>query len=394
MVYLKKYLKEKSKTMILEKAFEYIDSNEGRYLNFLKEICSFEAQAKDKNTINDMMTFVEEFSRQEGFCVTRIPMDYCGDYLMIEINENAEKACTLHAHMDTVHEKGIFGQPAVKESDGKLYGPGVIDCKGGAAMAMFVLKSLKEAGYKKHIRLLLNTDEEVTSFGRPEGSEIIAKSAEGFKCSLNCEAGREGQLVVRRAGVTQLKIHIKGRGGHSGVVYFESSSAIVEAAHKIIEIESHSKKDKVTFNCGIISGGTVVNAVPDSCTIGVDIRVRNMEDMQKSIDLVNSVAQKSFVPGTSATVKIDISRPPMIDNEDTMALFDKFSRLNKELGFGELSPSETGGGSDASYTQMAGVPTICTLGPCGKFLHSKDEYMDIKSFKERAKLVAAFISEI
>jgi len=376
------------------KAFGYIDSNEKRYIEFLKEICSFEAQAKDIDTINSMMDFVENFAKGEGLFVTRIPMDYCGDFLMIELNQESEKSCTMHAHMDTVHEKGLFGSPAVKEADGKLYGPGVLDCKGGAALAILVLKTLKEINYQKHVRLLLNTDEEVTSFGRPEGADIIKKSVIGFKASLNCEAGREGQLIVRRSGVTQLKIDITGKGGHSGVMYFEGASAIVEAAHKIIEIESHSQKDKVTFNCGIISGGTVINAVPDKCTVGVDIRVKNMEDMQGSIEFVKSIAEKSFVSGTTSALKIDVSRPPMIDNEDTMDLFYKFQKLNKEFGFGNLEPAETGGGSDASYTQMAGVPTICTLGPCGKFLHSKDEYMDIKSFSERAKLVTAFIAKV
>ena len=82
-----------------------------------------------------MMDFVENFAKGEGLFVTRIPMDYCGDFLMIELNQESEKSCTMHAHMDTVHEKGLFGLPAVKEADGKLYGPGVLDCKGGAALA-------------------------------------------------------------------------------------------------------------------------------------------------------------------------------------------------------------------------------------------------------------------
>ena len=42
---------------------------------------------------------------------------------------------TLSGHMDTVHPRGLFGFPPVRIANGRIYGPGVIDCKGGITAA-------------------------------------------------------------------------------------------------------------------------------------------------------------------------------------------------------------------------------------------------------------------
>ena len=51
-------------------------------------------------------------------------MEKCGDFLTVEINPGAEKGCLFQAHMDTVHEKGVFGEPAVQIHDDRITGPG------------------------------------------------------------------------------------------------------------------------------------------------------------------------------------------------------------------------------------------------------------------------------
>lgn len=49
----------------------------------------------------------------------------------------------------------------------------------------------------------------------------------------------------------------------------------------------------------------------------------------------------------------------------------------------------SGGGSDASYTTMRGIPTLDSLGVASKNIHSKDEYTLISSLIESAKGLAA-----
>ncbi len=377
--------------MNTDKAFEIIEVSNNKYIDFLKKICMYEARAKDKQIIDNMMTYVEEFAHLEGMNVRRIPFEKCGDCLLIEINEGATKAFTLHAHMDTVHDAGIFGEEPVKIEGDKMTAPGSIDCKGGAAVALLAMKALKEAGYKKNIRLLLNTDEEITnSLGGENEQQLIKDTIKGFKASLNCETGRENGIVVSRSGILRMEVDITGIGGHSGSAYFQGASAILEASHKIIELEGKSKKDGSTFNCSLIKGGTVANNIPDKCKFTVDIRVNTVKDMEDAERYVYEIAERVHISGTSAKANIVSKRPPMEKNAKSMKLFEIIKKVYDYLGYGEIEPLHTRGGSDSAYTQLAGIPSVCSMGPWGDFGHTNKEYVNLHTVAERAKVIACF----
>lgn len=378
------------------KTFEIIEHNADRYIDFLKDICTYEARAKDKEEINQMMSFVEDFAVSQGFEVTRIPFEKCGDFLIVDINKGAPKSIAMMAHMDTVHDKGIFGNPPVTVEEGRMKGPGTIDCKGGATVALLALKGLKDAGYPNHVRVLLTTDEEISNvLGGEKEQQIFKEDLHGFSAVLNCETGRANQLVTERFGILRMELKVKGVGGHSGAAYFMGANAILEASHKIIELEANSKKGGSTYNCSLIKGGTVANNIPDNCTFTVDIRVKTIEDMKKAEAFVHETAQRCHVKGTSTTVIIVSSRPPMEKNADTLKLFDKLNELSISLGFGEMEAISSAGGADSAYTQLAGIPTICALGPVGNYPHTTGEYVNICTVEERAKLISAFaISEV
>ena len=378
----------------IKKAFDVIDLEQGRYIDFLQEICSFEARAYDKPEIDRMMDCVEAFTKDEGLCVQRIPFEKCGDFLIIEINPGNEKGYTLHAHMDTVHEKGAFGNPPVRIHDGKMTAPGAYDCKGGAVTAMLVLKALKEAGCTRHMRLILNTDEEISNIlGGERELKLFTDYVKGFKAALNCESGRKTGLVTGRKGILRMEIEITGISGHSGVDYFKSANAVREAAYKIIALEENSRKGGTTYNCSVISGGTVSNIIPDKCRFTVDIRVRDLKAMEEAENFVEKVTATSYVPGCHAKLFKISSRPPMEQNSDSMALFEKFRDVSLRYGMGDLESVFSGGGSDSAYTQLAGVPSICALGPYGGNVHRTDEYVVIDAIARRARLLAAFILE-
>lgn len=165
-----------------------IENNFEKYLHFLCSICAFEARAKDKETIDRMMDFIAEFAHSEGFQATRAPMEACGDFLCIDMNAGGEKGCVFMAHTDTVHEKGAFGETPVTRTEDRIIAPGVIDCKGGIAIALLTMKTLKENGYGKHLRLLMTSDEEVSNvLGGQAEVDYFTTMCDGFPYAINCE---------------------------------------------------------------------------------------------------------------------------------------------------------------------------------------------------------------
>lgn len=374
-------------TAAIERDFE-------KYLDFLCSICAFEARASHKKTIDEMLDYITAFAKEEGFCVSRKPMDPCGDFLCIDMNAGAEKGCAFLAHTDTVHEPGVFGEKAVTRTDDKIIAPGVIDCKGGIAIALLAMKALKEQGYQKHLRLLLTSDEEVSNIlGGQTEVEYFANMCEGFPYAINCETSEKDEVVISRKGILRYRIDIQGTGGHSGIHFFECKNAIVEAAHKILELQGKSRPGGITYSCNIIQGGSVANIIPDRCAVTVDIRVPRHRDMPEAEQTIEQICSTSYLGGTTATLTPISKRPPMEKCDETMELFDKLLHICGKYALGSLTPVESGGGSDSCYTQAAGVTSICGMGGCGEFCHTNREYINIDSVSLRAKILSLFLME-
>lgn len=378
----------------MQKVFDIIAANTQRYIDFLCKICSYEARAYDKETIDFMVDYIAAFAQNEGFAVTRKPMEKCGDFLTVEINPGADKGGLFQAHMDTVHDKGSFGDPAVRVYEDRITGPGVIDCKGGIAVALLCMKALLENGYNKHVRLILTSDEEISNvLGGKEEIQFIQDSAKGFPCAINCETAEGNEVVLGRKGIVKYRLHIKGVGGHSGKKYFEAKNAILEASHKIIALHGESQPGGTTYSCNVINAGSAPNSIPDSCTITVDIRALTPDAIQVVLDTVERIANTSYIGGTTCQAELLSIRPPMVRTPETQALFDNILAVCHKYDLGELTPMETGGGSDSCYTQAAGVTSICGFGASGKYQHTNREYMDIPSVPLRAKILAAFLAD-
>ena len=371
-----------------------IENLTDRYVDFLCDICSFEARARDKETLDAMLDHVTRFAHAEGFATHRTPMVNCGDFLSVDMNEGAAKSCVFLAHTDTVHEKGVFGTPPVTRLEDRIIAPGVIDCKGGIAIALLAMKALQEGGYPNHVRLLLTSDEEISNIlGGAEEVQYFTDKCAGFPYAINCETTETDEVVVSRKGICKYEMTICGKGGHSGIHYFDCKNAIEEAAHKILALHSKSRPGGITYSCNIIHAGTVENIIPERCTMRIDVRLPLRNDLAEVERTMEEVASTSFIGGTTATLKRISHRPPMEKDADTMALFRKLLGICEKFDLGSLTPVESGGGSDSCYTQAAGIPSICGMGACGEFCHTNKEYALIESISTRAKILTIFLLE-
>ncbi len=375
----------------MKELFNSIERNEEKYIRFWADICRFETNSRKKDEINRLNDFIESFAREEGFVTKRFPFTLGGDYMTIDLNPTAEKGYLFIAHTDTVFEDGVFGEDIVKVEDGKMYGPGVIDCKGGIAMALLIMRAFAETGYKKNLRFILVSDEEVNNCLAETGIEVIKENSKGYLGAFCCEVGKAGEVLVGRKGVLRFNLKVIGKSAHSGIDYFDGINSIYEASKKIIAFQEASKKDGPTYSCNIINAGTVFNIIPGECSFSVDIRVKNGEQRKEAVETLERIVNTDYIGGTSCeTVKMS-ERSPFAYSEENMRLFESLKAAGDELGLEALNPAENGGGSDAAYTAAAGVPTVCAIGTTGDFCHTKDEYADISSLVRRAKIISKVI---
>jgi glutamate carboxypeptidase len=280
----------------------------------------------------------------------------------------------------------------VQELEDRIVGPGVIDCKGGIAVALLTMKALLDNGYQKHVRLLLTSDEEISNvLGGQEEIAFIQQSAAGFPCAINCETAERDEVVVARKAILKYRLDVKGVSGHAGKHVFIAKNAVVEAAHKIVALSEKSVPNGTTYSCNIIQGGTVLNVIPDSCSISIDIRVCTAKDIEQAKLDVEAIAKTAFLPGTSCEAVMLSCRPPMEKQPQTQALLEQLLRVCHKYGLGTLTPLEGGGGSDSCYTQAAGIPSLCGMGASGGLQHTPKEFLDTASIPLRAKILASLL---
>ena len=366
------------------------------YLEFWKTICRMETPSHSKPALDALVDYLERFAKEKGYTVTRQVFAEAGDFLRIDLPGDDRPAAVLMSHMDTVHEIGAFGSDPVRVEGEYLWGPGVNDCKGGIAMAMLVLEALKESGVAHPpVRVLFTSDEEISGrLSGQAGKDYFFTETKGAAFVLNGEPSAPGKLTVGRKGIANLTLTITGQAAHAGANYFRGASALREASHKLLAMESLSREDGCTFNCGTLTGGTKPNIVPQQCIMEVDVRAFSNEALMDAVEQVKVIAATAYVPGTSCTVTVNSIRPPMEATEKNMALFDRINALAQRHGLAPLTSRCTGGGSDAAYTTLAGIPTVCSAGPVGYDFHTSSERALIPSLESQALLTGWIITEL
>ncbi len=378
----------------MNEVFEIVDRYFQEYKQVWIDLCNIESKSSDKAGVDKVGRYIKKLSQAKGFGIQEKTFNKAGNYIAVTMNtESSLPGIAFMAHMDTVHESGKFGDPPVKEKNGRLYGPGVADCKGGIAAALLVMNVLQKTGYKKRpIKLVLSGDEEVSnSLSGQAGINFIRNQVRGYAGVFNCETGMPGKITLGRKGILRLEVEIKGKAAHSGVNYFRGVSAIKEAAHKIIELEKKSQENATTYNCGIINGGKAGNIVPDQCSFSLEIRYVNQEGLKTAENHVNKVVNHSYISGSCASLNEVSSRLPMEKTEGNVELFKVLEDICCRYGLEEMSEYYSGGGSDAAYTVDEGVPTVCSVGPVGEGNHTLDETAVIDSLASRAKMLTAAV---
>jgi glutamate carboxypeptidase len=216
----------------------------------------------------------------------------------------------------------------------------------------------------------------------------ICERALGARAFFNLEGGNGRSAVITRKGINTFTFTVEGKAGHASRCATEGASAILEAAHKIIACEAFKDADGVTCSCGVISGGTVSNAIPEKCVFKADVRYVTMEQRTAVIRWMEEIAAVSTVPGTRTTVTYGRGRIPMEYTERNVRLLADINVIYEQNGLAPLEGVSSTGGSDAADVTASGIPCLDNLGVCGDRIHSVEEYCLLSSVSASAKRLA------
>ena len=373
--------------------YQLIDSLTETYYQVWEDLCNIESPSAYKEGVDAVGHYCIHFAQKRGWQVDVCRQEVSGNAVCITLNPDADAApLAFSGHMDTVHPVGSFGTPAVWRDEEKIYGPGALDCKSGVVLGLFLLDVLDRIGYSKRpVKLLLQSDEEVGS--RPSKKATInwicqqAKDAVAF---LNLENNRNDNAGISRTGIARYEFTVTGKAARSAACN-TGASAIAQAASMLLELEKLKERNVLTCNCGLISGGSTPNSVPEKCTFVADIRYRDDQQLAIAKELLEKVANTEYIPGCSSSYELISHRVSMPVVQRNLDLLEQVNKILTDAGMAAMAPVALGGGSDAADVTAAGIPCLDGMGPKGGGVHSRSEFAYLASLPEAAKRVATIL---
>lgn len=375
-------------------AFSYIDKNREEMLSMLKTMVSMESYSEDVEDVNRLVSYLNDEIAKD-MDVRVIPFDQAGSTLIaLDKGDSDLSPIVFIGHCDTVHSKGsIDTDMPLRFEDGKAFGPGILDMKGGIVVALYAMRALRAAGYNKRtLKLIISGDEE-TGHGNSKSANLIQKECLGAAAAFVCETGySDNRIIIRRKGTGRFYMESFGKSAHAGICPENGCHAILDMAHRVAHIQSlNNNDDGTTYNVGVISGGTVANAVPDYCRVAIDIRYTDPKHIQGILENLKNAADTQYVSGVKTVLSGEMQFLPMEETEGNKKLFSIVHDAALSLGYTEPYAASTGGGSDAANSSSVGVPSVCAMGIQGGFPHTKDEFVFTESLYERSKLLIASV---
>ncbi|WP_017668422.1 glutamate carboxypeptidase [Sandarakinorhabdus sp. AAP62] len=366
----------------------------------LKSLVEVETGSGDAEGLETLGRYLEARFTQSGGSVSRVkPLPgTVGDIIVARWKGTGKGKLLLIAHMDTVYQRGALAKAPFKVVEGDTgplaYGPGIADDKAGIAVILHTLPLLNARDYAE-LTVLINTDEERGSVG---SGPIITEMAKGMSAVLSFEPTVHPEAMVNgTSGTNTVIVTIAGKSAHAGAAPETGINAMVEAAHVIAVTKDLDRgPGKRRFNWTVVNQDRGVrNIIPNNVTLIGDLRTSTLADVDQFRSELNERLKTPALAGAQVVAEVRVNRPPFDVSPASSALIEEAQAIYGTLGRRLPLMPRTGGGTDAGYAALAGVPVLEFLGLPGAGYHTTDaEYVHLESVPSRLYLAASLIRRL
>jgi acetylornithine deacetylase len=266
-------------------------------------------------------------------------------------------------------------EPTVK--DGRVYGRGSFDMKGGVAAVMCAAVALAREKLPGRLLVALVADEEYAS----EGAEHFVANHRADGCILT--EGSEGQLVLAHKGFAWVDVITRGRAAH-GSRWDLGKSAIGPMGRIIAALEdfdsgvlrrrSHPLVGPASMHCALVEGGVGISTYAPECRLQIERRTLPGETPE---NVIEEIRQLAHAIDQKAEVTLRFSRTPLLTDRSAPVAHCVRDAVTAVVG---KPPDEIGVAywMDAAVFAGAGIPSV-NYGPSGAGAHEAVEWVDLAS---------------
>lgn len=372
-----------------QRILDYVAQHEEQIIEDLKQLVQAESPSDRKDLVDACGQKIRQLVKERlGIDGVIYPQELRGDHMTFTLGQGEGQILIL-AHFDTVWEPGRL---TLHQEGDKLYGPGVLDMKGGLVASLWAMKACQDLGLPlaKKVCLLCNSDEEVGSSTSQALIEQMARQSSVVLCTEPAEAVT-GNLKKARKGTGKYTITIYGKASHAGNDPQGGVSAVEEMAKQTLFLHSLTDYDKgTTVNVGVAQGGTRANIVAERAQMEVDVRTWTLAEAQRIDGIIQGLQPTR--PGISLEVSGGIGRPALEFTPANQQAFALAQQAAEELGQ-HVEGAAVGGGSDGNFTSALGVPTLDGLGAVGDGPHAEREHIELSRYLPRVALLANLLTK-
>lgn len=307
------------------------------------------------------------------------------------------------AHQDTVPVEGMTVEPwKPLVRDGRMYGRGACDIKGGMTAMLDALLRLKQSPPESMPTIVMacTVNEEfgctgaaaVTTLWEASKSSILPRRPDAVIVAEPTEM----QVIVAHKGPLRWRLTTRGRAVHSSAPE-KGENAIYKMARAIAALEeyasvlpksqpAHLLCGPATLSVGTIQGGISPNTVPDRAVITIDRRLLPGENAQEALaDARRFLEQR--LKGSEELELEEVVIGLALSDDLNRNLAERLGRASRAAG-GEGKAVAAPYGTNAASYASAGAPSV-VFGP-GSITqaHTIDEWIDLRELaKARDALV-------
>ncbi|MGI9413290.1 MAG: M20/M25/M40 family metallo-hydrolase [Hyphomicrobiales bacterium] len=296
--------------------------------------------------------------------------------------------------------------------DGKLYGRGSADMKGGVACLLHIFKTLAQMpdAWAGELCLVLAGDEE--SMGTL-GSQFLLDTVPDARgdAVLNADVGSPTVPRIGEKGMIWINVFAEGRPAHGAHVHrgenaIDTLRRAMDALTQLHDYPVNTPCDvarairdakpvseplggtgeadvlqRITVNFGRVEGGKTANLVPDWAEANADIRL----PMGVSVGEIEAEISRLLEPLNGIRFEIVRRYEPTWTSPDEPVVTAVLQACRTVLGQAP-TPNMRVGGSDARLYRAAGIPTVvCGLTPHN--LGGPDEYVEIDELVDVTRIL-------
>ncbi len=353
----------------------------------------------------------KEMSKHKNFVSVREQFQDSPNVVAVWKGTGGGHSIILNGHIDVVPEGDLlqwdFDPYEGKVVDGKVYGRGSTDMKGGNVALLLAINALKSTGVKLKGDVIFQSVIEEES----GGAGTLAAILRGYTAdAVLIPEPTNLKIFPKQQGSMWFRLKVKGKSAHGGTRYegvsaLEKSVLVIDKIRELEKLRNSRVIDPLykgvpiplPINLGKIEGGNWPSSVPDLITlegrIGVGPEEKLGDVKQELASWLGAISEEDpwfekhpvelewfgaqWVPGS---VEVDHPFVKLIE--------DAYTEVVQKPAILEASPWGTDGGL---FTQLSGIPTV-VFGPgTTEVAHYPNEYISIDQMMKAAEIIAILL---